>query len=314
MFLGQFDSRRLGFSLGINNIPSKHCSYACVYCQVGATNPMQITVQSFYDPEEIIKAVKNKIELVKQSGQHVDYMTFVPDGEPTLDKNLKDILAALKPLGIPLAVISNGSLIDRQHVQDALSLADWVSLKVDSVDKSIWSKINRPHGQLQLKHILDGMLNFAKTYAGQLVTETMLVAGLNDDEKTISKLAKFLNLLKPQIAYIGLPIRPPHEDWVKIPDSEVINRVYQQLKEQVGHVELMGGIDPHPFVSGSAFEEELLSIVAVHPLNQLTVKQMAEQGWCDHGKRVHRLVEENKLQMVNYRGTIFYLCGYERKP
>ncbi len=215
---GPVRSRRLGLSFGINNIPSKHCSYACVYCQVGATNPMQITRQSFYDPEELTKAVKNKIELVKQSGQQIDYLTFVPDGEPTLDKNLKDILAALKPLGIPLAVISNGSLIDRQEVQDALSLADWVSLKVDSVDESIWSKINRPHGQLQLKNILDGMLDFSQTYSGQLVTETMLVAGVNDDEKTIAKLAKFLIRLKPQTAYIGLPIRPPHEDWVRIPE------------------------------------------------------------------------------------------------
>ncbi len=307
---GPVQSRRLGLSLGINHIPRKHCSYACVYCQVGATNPMQITMQSFYDPDEIRAAVEKKIKLVRQGGQQIDTLTFVPDGEPTLDQNLKDSLAVLKPLGIPLAVISNGSLIDRPDVQEALSLADWVSLKVDSVEEPIWSMINRPHGRLQLEQILAGMLDFAQSYQGQLVTETMLVAGLNDGEKTIAKLAKFLNLLKPQTAYIGLPIRPPHESWVKIPDSVVINRVYQQIKAQIDHVELMGGIDPHPFVSGSGFAEELLSTVAVHPLNHATVKQMAAESG-EPWETVNRLVQENKLQQINYLGEIYYLLGYE---
>lgn len=310
---GPIQSRRLGLSLGINNIPRKHCSYACVYCQVGATNPMQINFQTFYGPDEIVTLIKNKVKLVQETGQQVDYLTFVPDGEPTLDLNLKDSLAILKPIGLPLAVISNGSLINRQEVQNALALADWVSLKVDSVNDSTWKEVNRPHGQLRLKQILEGMLDFSQKTGGQLVTETMLVAGVNDDEISITELVKFLKKLNPRTAYIGLPIRPPCENWVKIPQAFEINRVYQQFKDQLPNVELLGDIDPNPFVSRTAFEEELLSIVAVHPLNQFSVHKMTEQAGVPW-ETVRTLVEENKLQMVNYRGTTFYLCGYEREP
>ena len=128
---GPVPSRRLGRSLGINNIPPKVCSYSCAYCQVGRTTQMEVERRPFYRPEEILDEVREKVENSWEQGKAIDYLTFVPDGEPTLDINLGREIEILKPLGIKVAVISNASLIWNEGVREVLSKADWVSLKVE---------------------------------------------------------------------------------------------------------------------------------------------------------------------------------------
>jgi wyosine [tRNA(Phe)-imidazoG37] synthetase (radical SAM superfamily) len=172
---GPVPSRRLGRSLGINNIPPKRCTYSCVYCQLGHTVRLQVDREPFYRPERILDQVRDRVESVREKGERVDYITFVPQGEPTLEVNLGREIEALKPLGIKVAVISNGSLVWKEDVREALQNADWVSLKVDTVGEETWRRVNRPHGRLELKAILEGMLSFARDYDGALATETMLV-------------------------------------------------------------------------------------------------------------------------------------------
>ena len=122
---GPVPSRRLGRSIGINNIPPKTCSYACVYCQLGKTSRMMAGREFFYDPEKIINAVKLKIKHAREKDESVDYLTFVSDGEPTLDCNLGKEIELLKSFGIKIAVITNASLIWREDVRQDLQKADW---------------------------------------------------------------------------------------------------------------------------------------------------------------------------------------------
>ena len=127
---GPVPSCRLGRSLGINNILPKICSYSCVYCQLSRTLDMRVKRQAFYDPDELVRTVRRRVEELRAAGEGLDYLTFVPDEEPTLDAHLGEEIAALKAPGIPIAVISNASLIAREDVQEDLSRADWVSLKM----------------------------------------------------------------------------------------------------------------------------------------------------------------------------------------
>ena len=170
---GPVPSRRLGRSLGINNIPPKVCTYSCVYCQVGRTRRMQVERCPFYSSEDIFERVKNKADKAVKKGESIDYFTFVSDGEPTLDANLGYEIDLLKSLGFKIGVITNGSLIFREDVRSDLLKADWVSLKLDSIRKTSWRRINRPDRQLTLDSILSGMLDFAKIFTGELVTETL---------------------------------------------------------------------------------------------------------------------------------------------
>lgn len=200
---GPVPSRRLGRSLGINNIPPKVCTYACVYCQLGRTIRMQVARQAFYKPEDIRAEVEEKIGKTRRRGEPIDYLTFVPDGEPALDANLGREIELFRPLGIKIAVITNASLIWGEDVREALGKADWASLKVDAVSEEVWRKINRPHRSLQLDLILEGMREFAKAYRGELATETMLVQGLNDSDGCVEEVADFLAELKPAEVYLA---------------------------------------------------------------------------------------------------------------
>ena len=155
---------------------------------------MPVERESFYMTKDIVQAVKEKVKRAKAKGEPIDYLTFVPDGEPTLDANLGQEIDLLKPLGIKIAVISNASLIWREDVRQDLSQMDWVSLKVDAVTNKTWHQINRPQKSLKLETILEGMLKFANTFKGELTTETMLIHGINDNSSELKEIADFLGL------------------------------------------------------------------------------------------------------------------------
>ena len=305
---GPVPSRRLGRSLGVNNIPPKVCTYSCVYCQVGRTTEMQAERRAFYEPDEIARDVQDAIEKASEAGAPVDYLTFVPDGEPTLDINLGREIDLLKPLGIQIAVITNSSLIWREDVREDLMKADWVSLKVDSVREEVWRRVNRPCRSLRLKRILDGMLEFAGAYRGELVTETMLVGGVNDNEGLVGDL---FTHLKPSTAYLSIPTRPPAEEWVRAADEKAVNRVYQVLRERVDRVEVLIGYEGNTFASTGNVEEDLLSITSVHPMREDAVDAFLERAGVDWTV-VHGLIAKGRLVEIAYEGHKFYMRKLSR--
>lgn len=303
---GPVPSRRLGRSLGINNIPPKICTYSCVYCQVGKTARMQVDRDQFYEPEEIYMDVKTKVEKARKKGESVDYLTFVPDGEPTLDVNLGQEIDLLKSLGLKIAVITNGSLIWRKDVKADLAKADWVSFKIDSIREKTWRRINRPLRTLKQKTILRDMVEFANDYSGSLVTETMIVRGLNDSSKSLRKIAAFLNHLQPVKAYLAVPTRPPAEKWVRPPDENVLNEAHQILSQKPFQVEYLIGYEGNAFASTGDVEKDLLSITAVHPMRQDAVNEFLMRAGADW-KIVKKLIDQSQLTEAEYKGRKFYV-------
>ena len=206
---GPIPSRRLGRSLGINNIPPKTCSYSCIYCQVGRTVCMSIKRAAFFSPENIYEEAAGRIRDLQKNNEVIDYITFVPDGEPTLDINLGLTIDRLKEFNIKIAVITNSSLLNDNEVVKDLMKADLVSLKIDSVFPNLWSKINRPYGTLKLKNVLDGIINFSGKFKGTLFTETMLINGMNDSIESVYKTAEFIKLINAERSYLLVPMPMP---------------------------------------------------------------------------------------------------------
>jgi wyosine [tRNA(Phe)-imidazoG37] synthetase (radical SAM superfamily) len=303
---GPVPSRRLGRSLGINNIPPKICTYSCVYCQLGRTLKMEVDRRAFYEPERVVSDVADKVTRTRQSGEAIEYLTFVPDGEPTLDINLGREIELLKPLGLPVAVISNASLIWQKDVRQDLMGADWVSLKVDAVEEAVWRRIDRPHGSLDLSSILTGMLSFASEYTGELVTETMLVTGFNDGDGNLKALAGFLERVRPDRAYLSIPTRPPAEPWAQAPDEHAVNRAYQILQSEVEQVECLIGYEGNAFAFTGDVEEDLLSITAVHPMREDAVSQFLVRAGATWAV-IEQLVAQDRLAQVDYDGYRYYL-------
>jgi wyosine [tRNA(Phe)-imidazoG37] synthetase (radical SAM superfamily) len=273
---------------------------------------MSVERRTFYEPEEIVRDVRDKVEKAKAAGEPIDYLTFVPDGEPTLDVNLGREIELLKPLGIKIAVITNASLIWRDDVREDLMQADWISLKVDAVRESIWRRVDRPRRSLRLAAILDGALRFGRAYQGELTTETMLVEDVNDSEDLIQEISSFLVRLQPAVAYVSIPIRPPAEEWVHSPDEEAINRAYQILSSKVRRVEYLIGYEGNAFASTGDVEEDLLSITAVHPMREDAVNEYlarAEASW----PVVRELVARGQLVETEYRGRTFYVRKLDKE-
>ena len=303
---GPVPSRRLGQSLGINNIPPKICSYSCVYCQVGRTPHMQVERKEFYKPEEILKSVEKKVKDAKDKGEGIDYLTFVPDGEPTLDINLGKEIELLKPLGIKIAVITNASLIWQKDVQDDLFGADWVSLKIDAVSEDIWRRINRPHKSLQLDKLLQGILEFSDAFNGKIAPETMLIQDINDNPEDIEKIANFIAGLKDAKSYISIPTRPPAEKWVKPANEHTINKAYQLFKEKSVTAEYLIGYEGNAFAFTGNIEKDLLGITSVHPMRKEAVNELlkkANGNWAI----IEKLIAENRLIETEYKNNKFYM-------
>ena len=304
---GPIPSRRLGASLGVNNIPYKICSYNCVYCQVGRTLHMQMKRTLYSNPSEVFDEVKKKVERIGETQQNVDYISIVPDGEPTLDSSLGELIERLKDLGLPVAVITNSSLTWDKSVQEDLKKADWVSVKIDAISPNTWKQINRPHASLSLDEILQGMQEFAGSYTGTLCTETMLVKELNDNPEELTAIANFIkSRIRPYKAYIGVPTRPPAEPWVSRPEPESITAAYAIFTKEGLNAETLTGYESSGFVVTDNPVEEILEITAVHPMRRDAVEDVLNRFGV--GEEVlQQLVKEGRIRKVHYEGWDYYI-------
>jgi len=303
---GPVPSRRLGQSLGVNNIPPKICTYSCIYCQIGKTEELSIERQAFYRPEDLAMEVSAKVAEVEKRGTRIDYLSFVPDGEPTLDINLGRHIELLKPLGIKVAVLTNGSLINLKDVQEDLAKADLVSLKIDAATKHTWRRIDRPHKSLDLEAIQEGMGEFAQRFQGKLITETMLLKGINDTPEEIQKIAAFLAQLKSSRAYISIPTRPTALKGVLPASEEALALAYHIFAENTPVVEYLMGYEGDEFGFSGNIEEDLLSITSVHPMREDSVREYLKRAGADW-KVITDLLERGSLRNVEYQGKNFFL-------
>lgn len=302
---GPVPSRRLGRSLGINNIPPKVCTYDCVYCQAGKTTRHERTRQTFYEPAEIEAAVEARLARLGADGRP-DFLTFVPDGEPTLDVNLGASIARVRPFGIPVAVVSNATLIDRPDVRHDLMEADWVSIKVDTLDDDAWRAINRPAEGLSLPSILEGALQFAHAFRGTLASETMIVGGINDREDDMRAVAAYLARLEPALPYLLVPTRPPADDWVAPPSPERLRGILAAMRAELPAIECLDMPEGIDFGTTGDAEHDILAAAAVHPMREAAVARLLERSGANPAT-VARMVADGRLREVVYRNERFYV-------
>lgn len=299
---GPIPSRRLGHSLGVNNIPPKVCSYSCVYCQVGATTERAIEPREFYPPKLVAAEVAAHVARVRERGGTIDHLSFVPDGEPTLDAHLGEAIDLLRPLGIDIAVFTNATLLWRPDVRAAVARADWVSVKVDAATEHVWRRVNRPHPSIGLDRVLEGIRCFSTEFGGELVSETMLVDGVNDGADSVAAVGAFLHDVGIATAYLAIPTRPtPYPD-VTAPDEETVTRAFHVLAERVPRVQYLIGYEGDEFASTGDARADLLAITAVQPMRASAVDDLLRRSGAGRDL-VAELVADGQLAEVDYRGS-----------
>jgi len=218
---GPVPSWRLGRSLGIDPISreEKTCSFDCLYCQLGKTINKTNKRQIFVD-EEIIKKELKKIKNIEAKA---DIITISGTGEPTLAKNLGKIIDIIrKETKLPIAILTNSSLIYRKYVQKDLKKLDVVVAKVDAPNESLFRKINRSCKNITFKKIINGIKSFRKNYKGKLALQMMFI---NENKKYASQMAELAKKLNPDEIQINTPLRP-------CPKKPLSKKEIAQIKEK----------------------------------------------------------------------------------
>ncbi len=204
---GPVYSKRLGFSLGIDIVPRKTCSFECVYCQLGRTSYKRIRRFKWVK----INKFKKELKKVLKNNLRIDYITISGSGEPTLHKNLDVIIKEIKKISlykIPVCVITNSSLLYRYCVRKELSNADVVMPSLDAPSPEIFNKINCPHKSISFKYIVRGLIEFRREFKGKIFLEIMLLKGYNDKKEYAYLFRDIIEKIDPDKVYLIFPYRP----------------------------------------------------------------------------------------------------------
>ncbi len=303
---GPVPSRRLGQSLGVDPIPFKTCNFNCVYCQLGRTTPLSNERREFFPPADILAEVEAALEN-HQPGE-IDTITLVGQGEPLLAAAVGQLIGKIKALAdIPVAVITNGSLLFRPEVRAEINRADVVIPTLDAADEATFRRINRPWPTLKITKIIDGMVKFRKVFDGQLWIEVMLVKGLNDTEVVLAGIAGALRRINPDQVHLNVPLRPPAESWVAIPDNESLMRATAILGEVAPIITPAEGDFGLP--GDMPIADAIVEIIRRHPIREANLLKILRR----HVEQPHQiqhaltaLESGGQARRHIYRGQVFW--------
>lgn len=301
---GPVPSRRLGQSLGIDTIPLKTCNWNCVYCQLGRTKPLINERKEYFPPDDILTEVRQALD-AHQPGE-IDWVTFVGSGEPMLHSRMGYLIRKVKDMtDLPVAVITNGSLLYQPEVRQELLPADAVLPSLDAGTPGLYRHINRPHADLTFDRLLAGLIDFRREYRGKLWVEVMLVRGLNDTSEALRSLVEALRLVQPDAVHINLPTRPPAETWVRPPDEEslmramaILGNITEVIHPAEGSFDLSGYDNPVDAVIG---------IITRHPMRHEELERTLDR-WSPGRVRevLAELQASKRAQVVERYGMRFW--------
>lgn len=309
---GPVPSRRLGQSLGIDTIPLKTCNWNCVYCQLGRTRPLNNTRKDYFPPQEIVDEVYKALQ-AHLPGE-IDWVTFVGSGEPLLHAHTGWLIRQVKSMtDLPVAVITNGSLLYVPAVRQELAAADAVLPTLDAGTAALYRKINRPHPEVTFERLIEGFLAFREEYQGKLWIEVMLVRGLNDTTQALQDLAGMLHKIRPDAVHINLPTRPPVEPWVQPPSDEcliealaVFGKIAEVVHPAEGTFDLSGFDNP---------VDAIVAIITRHPMRQAELERTLDRWSPEQVQQVLKGLEaSHRAQKVERYGLTFWSAASSLYP
>lgn len=298
---GPVPSRRLGFSLGVDIIPFKTCSLNCIYCQLGPT------LQKTTKREECVPSsrILPEIKRVLHSGQRIDYITFSGSGEPTLNSVIGKIIRKIKKVtSLPVAVLTNSTLLTRKRVREALLAADLVVPSLDAATQEVFLKINRPHPSLKIKEIIEGLRKFRQEFKGYLWLEVMLVKGVNDSPAHIRKLKEAIAKINPDKIQLNTVIRPPAEKFARPLTHKEMKRIRETLGKKC---EIIAPFEKkeQPAVSEN-IRSSIHSLLQRRPATLSDIASSLGKHKNEIIKHLNVLLEEGKVKAVVHRGKRYY--------
>ncbi len=309
---GPVPSRRLGQSLGIDPVPLKTCNWNCVYCQLGRSVPMTNERREYFPREEIMAEFENA--LANHKPGEIDWITFIGSGETTLHAGIGWLIRQVKArTEVPVAVITNGSLLYLPEMPSELAAADAVLPSLDAGNSRLYRKINRPHPDIGFDRFIEGLALFRNQYQGKLWLEVMLVRGLNDTEPALKEIAALLADIRPDEIHIVQPDRPAAEPWVRPPDKEGLARAHAILGDMARIVQPASG--PFDFGGHASVTDAVIGIITRHPMREDELIETLRH-WLpgDPTATLKELEESGKAQVLQRYGIRFWVAAPARYP
>jgi len=305
---GPVPSRRLGLSLGVDIVPPKICTLDCVYCQIGRTTCKSSTRQDFLDIQAVLAELQEKLA----PGLKADYITLGGSGEPTLNSRLGELIDGIRRLtDIPVAILTNGTLLFREDVRAECAKADVVIPTLDAADAAVFEAVHRPAADITIEKLVFGLERFRAAFRGEIWLEVFLVAGVNAEAGQIEKLKALIERLRPDRVHLNTAVRPPAEPNIQAVSAETLAAIARQIG---GNCEVIGA--PPAAGTGPCQERAESDILSVLQRRPCSVADMATGLAMPRNEVVKHLtgLQSRGLLTTERRGDILYFQIRSQTP
>jgi len=299
---GPVPSRRLGRSLGIDLVPHKVCTYDCIYCQIGKTTLRTLNREEYIPKEEILEEVK---AFLKEEHSPIDHFSLSGSGEPTLHSQIRWVIEEIKRISsIPVAVLTNGSLLCEEEVRKDLLPADVVLPSLDAVTPEVFEKINRPMRGFPVEKMIDGLAEFRKGYRGQIWLEILFCKGVNDSQDELLKFKDAIERIRPDQIHLNTVVRPPSESWAKPLSQDELEEIKILFGEKAS---IISEFDRH-LVPTTAEErrEAILRILRRRPLSLKDLSRWMGIPQDELNGHLALLLEEGKVLSRPFGDEVYF--------
>ncbi len=299
---GPVPSRRLGRSLGIDLVPHKICTYDCIYCQIGKTTQKTLVRKEYVPVQEVIEEVSR---FLKEEDTPVDYLSLSGSGEPTLHSKIRTLIQGIKHMtSIPIAVITNGSLLYLEEVRQDLLEADVVLPSLDAVSSEAFVQMNRPLEGFSVESVIEGLVQFRTIFRGKIWLEILFCRGVNDHPEELVRMREAIDRIQPDQIHLNTVVRPPSERWA----TPLRRKEMESIRSFFGErAIIISEFDRHPFsLVEKDIKEEILKILRRRPLSldDLSKGMGIEQE--ELKRYLGTLLEEGKIQSRPFGISLYY--------
>ncbi len=298
---GPVPSRRLGFSLGVDPVVPKTCTLDCIYCELGPTTSKTVERKPYVPVDGILEELEARLA----ENPELDFVTLSGSGEPTLNSDIGKLIDGIKAMtDVPVAVLTNGTLLTDPEVRAALARADVVAPSIDAVSREAFEKVNRPHESLDPAAIADAIVAFAREYRGRIWLEVLFVKGLNDDSGEVERIAGIIDAVKPEKVHVNTVVRPPAERHALPLSHERLQEIAERLGPNA--MVIASATGPSQPKAERDASDVIVAMAARRPVTAIDVARSAGISQAAAAKRLNTLVERGVLAVVRHGETLYY--------
>jgi len=310
---GPVPSRRLGRSLGVDLVPFKTCSYDCIYCQLGRTTNRTVERREYMPTREVLAEVERKLDALRHKPDRPDYVTLSGSGEPTLHSGIGDVIAGIKDLtDVPVAVLTNGSLLWQDTLIEELARADLIVPSLDAGDARLFSNVNRPHESLSFDDMVRGLAELRDRFGGEIWLEVMLLAGVTGIESEVRKIAGIVERVRADRVQLNTAVRPTAEDFALALSPEEMDRFARLMGPGCEVI-----ADFHNVHGAAEFRrgrEDVMALLRRRPCTLEDIAAALGMHMNEATKYVGELQHEKKIVMEAHHGAPYYRAKADPGP